>query len=123
MTRRRPAKINIVSARFTNDELDLIKTKANELGITHTAYIQMMATSAGKLQLTTPMPTINPMQLLLHKELRQQGINLNQIARAINIAKLQGATVNNYITALNQIRDKNSELVQYAMVWKKHYDR
>jgi hypothetical protein len=83
----------------------------------------MMATSSGKLQLTTPVQTINPMQLLLHKELRQQGINLNQIARAINTAKLQGATVNNYITALNQIRDKNSELVQYAMVWKKHYDR
>lgn len=112
MSGRRPAKINVISARFSNEELDLIKVKAHELGMTHTAYIQMMATSKRLLQPIATVAIIDPVRLLMHKELRQQGVNLNQIARAINTANLEGVAVNGYLKVLNQIRDKNTELSQ-----------
>jgi hypothetical protein len=93
MSERKPDKINIIGARFSNEDLDLIKAKANELGMPHTAYIRMMATSSCKLHQSATVTIVDPIRILIHKELRQQGVNLNQVARAINTANLAvGAT-------------------------------
>ena len=110
MSGRKEPKINVISARFTNDELDRIKIKANELDMTHTAYIQMMACGSHKPHPSTVVAKVDPVRVLVLKELRQQGVNLNQIARGINIANLQGDIVNGYMKNLRQIREKITEI-------------
>ena len=94
MGTRRPAKINKVTLRFTDNELLTIHTRAAQAGVTVAGYIQLLALdrSLETIVKTTP----DPIKLLQLKELRVQGNNLNQIAWALNRASLAGQSLGDY---------------------------
>jgi Bacterial mobilisation protein (MobC) len=103
MGTRKPARINKISVRFTDGELDLIHARAEAIDLNRTAYIQHQALTHRNIELT-PQPTIDAGRLLLVKELRIQGNNLNQIARGINRANISGQPLDDYKQLLTDIK-------------------
>lgn len=108
MSTRRPAKINKVTLRFTDNELLTIHTRAAQAGITVAGYIQLLALDRSLETITIPTP--DPSKALLLKELRIQGNNLNQIARALNRASLARQSVGNYRQQLIDIHQELKKL-------------
>jgi hypothetical protein len=109
MGTRKPARINKISVRFTDGELDLIHARAEAIDLNRTAYIQHQALTHRNIELT-PQPTIDAGRLLLVKELRIQGNNLNQIARSINRANVSGEIVGDYRKLLIEINNELKRL-------------
>ncbi len=109
MSTRKPARINKISVRFTDGELDLIHARAEAIDLNRTAYIQRQALQNRDIELT-PQPTIDTGRMLLVKELRIQGNNLNQIAKGINLANISGEPLGDYRKLLIEINDELKRL-------------
>ena len=97
MTNRKSAKINVLSVRVTNERLDEIEVEAARENMTRTAYIQYLIDQP----IRPPIRIEAVRDLEIYRaylpwlqELKCQGNNLNQIARGINRANLEGITVN-----------------------------
>lgn len=103
MVTRKPARINKISVRFTDRELDLIHARAEAIDLNRTAYIQRQALQNRDVE-TVPKPTVDAAQILLLKELIKQGNNINQIARGINRANISGQPLDDYQTLLTDIK-------------------
>jgi hypothetical protein len=103
MVTRKPARTNKISVRFTDRELDLIHARAEAIDLNRTAYIQHQALQNRDVE-AVPKPTIDAAQILLLKELRIQGNNINQIARGINRANLSGQSLGEYKQLLTDIK-------------------
>lgn len=113
MSTRKPARINKISVRFTDRELDLIHARAEAIDLNRTAYIQRQALQNRDIELT-PQPTIDTGRMLLVKELRIQGNNLNQIAKGINRSNISGQSLGDYRKLLIEIND---ELKRLCKIW------
>lgn len=113
MSRRKPAKTNIISLRFTNEELDAIESHARALNLTRTAYLQNLVTHHKDRPIEAKANNNRNLYIAylpFIQELKRQGNNLNQIARGINRANLEGMVFNGYIRSLSQIEAANREL-------------
>jgi hypothetical protein len=115
MTNRKSAKINVLSVRVTNERLDEIEVEAARENMTRTAYIQYLIDQP----IRPPIRIEAVRDLEIYRaylpwlqELKCQGNNLNQIARGINRANLEGITVNNYVRSLNQVRTAYQQIAQ-----------
>jgi Bacterial mobilisation protein (MobC) len=103
MVTRKPARINKISVRFTDRELDLIHARAEAIDLNRTAYIQRQALQNRDIE-AIPKPIVNVEKMLLLKELRIQGNNINQIAKGINCANVSGEPLNDYKQLLTDIK-------------------
>ena len=112
MTRPFSPKFNVISLRLTNDELDQIDRLARSKNLTRSAYLRLMATQSPYLpvQLDSASLDLYKIYLLIYQELRCQGNNLNQMARGINRANLQGIVFNGYMQALTKIQSANQDI-------------
>ncbi len=110
MAKSTSAKNNVISSRFTNEQLDRIAARANALGMTRTAYIEMSANAHQSAPASTTISVVDPAKILIHKELRQQSHHLDRIAKGINTANLTESTFNNYQRLLSEIRDELAKL-------------
>jgi Bacterial mobilisation protein (MobC) len=103
MDTRKPARINKISVRFTDRELDLIHARAEAIDLNRTAYIQRQALQNRDIE-AVPKPTVDAAQILLLKELKVQGNNINQIAKGINRANISGEPLGDYKQLLTDIK-------------------
>jgi Bacterial mobilisation protein (MobC) len=103
MVTRKPARINKISVRFTDRELDLIHARAEAIDLNRTAYIQRQALQNRDIE-AIPKPIVDASRMLLLKELRIQGNNINQIAKGINRANLLGESLGDYKQLLTDIK-------------------
>lgn len=71
-------KDNIVSVRFSDEELDMAKRKAKKAGMNFTVFIRAAVTSA-KIKEAPPADFYE-----LIREVRKVGTNLNQLAAKAN---------------------------------------
>lgn len=71
-------KDNIVSVRFSDEELDMAKRKAKKAGMNFTAFIRAAVTGA-KIKEAPPADFYE-----LIREVRKVGTNLNQLAAKAN---------------------------------------
>ena len=112
MTRPFSPKFNVISLRLTNQELEEIDRLARSKNLTRSAYLRLMATQSPHLpvQLDSASLDLYKSYLLICQELRFQGNNLNQIARGINRANLEGIVFNGYIQALGKIQSANQDI-------------
>ncbi len=109
MGTRKPARINKISVRFTDGELDLIHARAEAIDLNRTAYIQRQALQNRDIELT-PQPIIDTGRMLLVTELRIQGNNLNQIAKGINRSNISGEPLGDYKQLLLDIKSELKRL-------------
>jgi hypothetical protein len=85
-------KIRRVEVRMSERELRTIDRSAAKIGITRSEYLRLRGT---KQVYTKALPERDYTTLSRnYRELRAQGNNLNQIARALNTAQLAGDRVN-----------------------------
>jgi hypothetical protein len=105
-------KLNVISWRLTNDELDEIDRRARAHNLTRSAYLSLMLARSPRhsIQIDSSKADLYKSCLLICQELRCQGNNINQIARGIYRANLEGVTFNGYLQALKQIRAANQDL-------------
>jgi len=112
MTRHFSPKFNVISLRLTNDELSEIDRLARSKNLTRSAYLRLMAIQSPYLpvQIDPSSADLYKAHLLIYQELRCQGHNLNQIARSINQANLDGIALNGYLKALGKVRAANQDI-------------
>jgi hypothetical protein len=99
-------KTQIVTLRFDKSELEDLNARALEVGLTRSAYIRR------KLQGLPVLPArVPPLNGLAYEQLGQIARclpairnNLNQIARAINTAKIQGEPIPDNLPSTEQLQ-------------------
>jgi Ribbon-helix-helix protein, copG family len=112
MNQRSLPKFNVISLRLTNDELAEIDRLARGRNLTRSAYLRLMATKSSNIpiQIDPLSSDLYKSYLLIYQELRCQGNNLNQIAKGIHRANLEGIAFNGYIKALGKVRAANQDI-------------
>ena len=109
---KKPHRNASLSIRFTEEELALIAVKAAEIGKTPSGFIRMCALQAGEI---TPFIGEQDAYILgaIADDMRKIGVNLNQVARAINSGRVPHA---DEMTIVLQ------SVVDVVRVHKKHVD-
>lgn len=85
----KPAKLTL---RLSNDDMAMLEAEAVRAGLMRTQWAVMLIRRRlhGRLQLTPP----EAMALIgIRRELHRIGVNINQIARALNTAVMEGAVL------------------------------
>lgn len=85
----RPGKLTL---RLSADDLALLEAEAHRAGLARTQWAVSLIRRrlTGGLQLTPPQATA---LIDIRRELHRIGVNINQIARALNTAVLEGAVL------------------------------
>ena len=104
------------TVKWSGEELIQLQLRASALGVTRAEYLRLKG-----LQ---PIGTIKQMQKLektrraaiavcaaILKEFNHQGVNLNQITRAINSGKLEGRSIDHCLEDISEIRKINQEIL------------
>jgi Bacterial mobilisation protein (MobC) len=92
-----PKRVNNITLRLTDDELDTIEEQARKLNLNRSDYLRHQALKSVRRFKPKPMKSLDTLQYrelaLIRKELSCQGNNLNQIARALNTLLKMGVPV------------------------------
>lgn len=127
-----PKRVNNITLRLTDDELDTIESQARKLNLNRSDYLRHQALKSVrrfKPKLLKSLDTLQYRELaLIRKELSCQGNNLNQIARALNTLLKLGVPVvgvptggNLDIAQLEQIASESYRATQSILrLQKKH---
>ena len=108
-------RLNTITIRLTDKELDLIQNRVKGLDITRSEYIRRQL--LGKVQnIKTQNEEFNQGEykkwLILHREWIAQGNNLNQIAMGINRANLDGRSIILDSDVLKSIETANNKIAK-----------
>ena len=104
------------TVKWTHEEMVQLQLRANALGITRAEYIRRKGLEPiGKLKKSQERQNIDREAIAvlasIRNELNRQGNNLNQIARAANLAKLEGKSMDGYLKSIDEIKDINREIL------------
>jgi Bacterial mobilisation protein (MobC) len=92
-----PKRVNNITLRLTDDELDTIEEQARKLNLNRSDYLRHQALKSVRRFKPKPLKSLDTLQYrelaLIRKELNCQGNNLNQIARALNTLLKLGVPV------------------------------
>ncbi|WP_421937310.1 MobC family plasmid mobilization relaxosome protein [Phenylobacterium sp.] len=96
----RPLKLTV---RLTAGDGDLLAAAASDLGLTPNAWLAALARA--RLQARPTFSRSGELALIaIQGELRRIGVNVNQIARALNTAVLEGRVLDTELTAVADLR-------------------
>jgi Bacterial mobilisation protein (MobC) len=127
-----PKRVNNITLRLTDDELDTIEEQARKLNLNRSDYLRHQALKSVRRFKPKPLKSLDTLQYrelaLIRKELSCQGNNLNQIARALNTLLKMGVPVvgvptggNLDIARLEQIANESYRATQSILrLQKKH---
>jgi hypothetical protein len=106
---------NIFQLRVGNSELDTLQARAKSMDLCLSEYLRWRGLlPIGRLKKPKEKKALEHSSfvayLRLTKELNRQGINLNQLTRTMNAAKLAGQSVENSIDQLTEIRGMLREI-------------
>lgn len=93
------AKSNKLTLRLSDDDMALLEAEAGRTGLLRTQWAVMLIRCRihGRFQLTPPEAIA---LISVRRELHRIGVNINQIARALNTAVMEGAVLNLEIAQL-----------------------
>jgi len=105
------------TVRWNHHEAIEVQLRASALGMTRGEYVRAKSLEPiGNLIKVQERKSIDreavAAYLQIHNELNRQGINLNQITRAINSAKLEGKSLDGYAEKIDEIRDINQKILK-----------
>jgi Bacterial mobilisation protein (MobC) len=128
-----PKRVNNITLRLTDDELDTIEEQARKLNLNRSDYLRHQALKSVRRFKPKPLKSLDTLQYrelaLIRKELSCQGNNLNQIARALNTLLKMGVPVvglptggNLDIARLEQIASESYRATQSILRLQKKYN-
>jgi hypothetical protein len=105
---RKRSKVHSVTVKFNDDGIEIVQRRARAIGVSRAEYLRLRGLQpVGRLKKAREVEAIDlqtyQAYMAVSKELKCQGNNLNQIARGINQANLEGRTFNGYLQALSRI--------------------
>jgi uncharacterized protein YnzC (UPF0291/DUF896 family) len=107
-----PKKVNHISLRASDEELGIIEAQSKEVNMSRSEYLIYQGTKPDrarrKLKSTHLTVSEYAELALLRKEYIAQGNNLNQIARAVNIANQEGRSIEIDCKTLEKIAIANA---------------
>jgi Bacterial mobilisation protein (MobC) len=101
---------NIFQLRVGNTELDTLHVRAKSMDMSLSEYLRWRGLQPiGRLKKTNERKALEHSSFVAYlgftKELNRQGINLNQLTRTMNAAKLAGQSVEGSVKQLAEIRE------------------
>lgn len=99
-------KTKIVTLRYRPSELEHLDAQAEAVGLSRSAYITRKVQGLPVLPVKVPKINWSAYEKLstIAQQLPAIGNNINQIARAINTAKIQGEPIPNNLPSTEQLR-------------------
>jgi hypothetical protein len=110
---------NSVTVKYSDEELMVVRRHAALLRTNRTKYIYLRSLEKPDLQITEMGDRTYEVLLKFHREFNAQGVNLNQLARAVNRDHLDGFVKNGYLATLIEIRDTNRQIAAAIGEWRK----
>lgn len=113
-------KVNNFKIRVSNHDLDVLHSRAKTVGMPMTQYIRWRAMQPiGKLKQTLKRAGEQKalaqseiaLYVAINKELNSQGINLNQITKAINSGNLEGKSIDHCLEDIKDIKRINQQIL------------
>ncbi len=105
------------TVKWTQEELIQIQIRASALGMTRVEYLrerglepieEFQKAKEQKARVQSEVATY----IAILRELNRQGINLNQIAKAINSGKLEGKSIEQCLQSIDKIRSINQQILE-----------
>jgi Bacterial mobilisation protein (MobC) len=118
-----PKRINNITLRLTDEELDTIEQQSRKLELNRSDYLRHQALKpVRRLKPAKDLDILQYQELaLLRRELSAQGNNLNQIARALNTLLQTGEPVKIDISRLEMIANESYAATKSILkLQKKH---
>lgn len=101
-----------IEVRVSDRELQIIDTSATKSGCTRSEYLRARGLKRVYMKKRS-LPDPDYAHLMLnYRELKAQGNNLNQIARVLNTARLEGEPVGDYLEVVKATMAVNQETLQ-----------
>jgi hypothetical protein len=105
------------TVKWTYEELIHVQVRAKSLGVSRVEYLRLRALEPIEEFHTAREQKDNAQRELIEshaflKELNRQGINLNQITRAINSGKLEGSSIERCLQCLEDIKSINQGILK-----------
>jgi hypothetical protein len=99
---------NLLRIRTNNSELDTLHARAKSMDLSVSEYVRWRGLQPiGRLKKPKEIKAMEQSAFVAYiafaKELNRQGINLNQLTRAVNLARIEGQSVENSINQLSEI--------------------
>ena len=109
-------KVNTFKIRVSNGDLDTLHARARTAKMELTQYLRWRGLQPiGQIRKTQEKKKLDREAIAvlasIRNELSRQGNNLNQIARAANLAQLEGKPMDGYLKTINEIKDINQEIM------------
>lgn len=121
-----PKRVNNITLRLTDDELDTIEERARMLNLNRSDYLRHQVLKSVRRFKTKPVKSLDTLQYqklaLIRKELNCQGNNLNQIARALTTLLKMGVPVEIDIARLEQIANDSYRATRSILRLQKKYN-
>jgi alanine racemase len=110
-------KINTFKIRVSNNDLDILHARARAAKMELTQYLRWRGLQPiGQIRKTQERKKLDreaiATYITINKELNRQGINLNQIAKAINSRSLQGKSIDHCLGKIDEIRKINRQILE-----------
>ena len=109
-------KINSFKIRVNNHDLDVLHARAKSVDMQLTQYLRWRGMQpVGRIKKAQERKSIDQEAITVYasirNELNRQGNNLNQIARAANLARLEGKPMDGYLRSIDEIKRINQEIL------------
>ena len=116
-TEKDDIKKNVLRVRASHDHVDTLTQRAAAMNMPVSTYMLWRSLKPlGQLKKKKEQQDINRLDyeayLSIRKELNRQGINLNQIAKAINSDKMHSRSIAHCMQEIAAIREINQAILQ-----------
>lgn len=109
-------KINSFKIRVNNHDSDVLHARAKSVDMPLTQYLRWRGMQpVGQLKKAQERKSIDREAIAVYagirNELNRQGINLNQITKAVNLARLEGRLTDGCLEGIDEIKRINQEIL------------
>jgi hypothetical protein len=105
------------TVKWTHEELIQIQIRSNALGMSRVEYLrerglepieEFQEAREQKARVQSEVATY----IAILRELNRQGINLNQMTKAINSGKLEGRSIERCLQSIDEIKSINQQILE-----------
>lgn len=112
-------RINSVTVKYTSRELRTVLHHAKVLRTNRANYIRLRSLEKPDVQIMMMDDRTYEVLLKYHREFNAQGVNLNQLARAVNRDHLDGFVKSGYLRTLIEIGNTNRQIAAAIGEWRR----